>query len=361
MQPCRYKDRRNRFQCSDASSSHSPWCFWHNPDQPKSRQVVEEAIARHQNLTGAWLEGIDLSGANMENVCLYGAVLRFAHLERTNLSRADLRFADLRGAVLDEAELQDALLEGCNLSGASIRKGVLRYANATGADLEGADLEEADLLSAHLMDVNLSRTNLKHMMGSMANFWKADLSNANLEQTDLIGANLSNTDFTGADLRGVKFDRSTNFVNVQYSRGTRFHYIDTSTIDPAQYPVLVKDIRDFQYLADFQRRHPRLYRVWKLSSDCGRSLKRWGALYLATGLLFGALRALFPGIIETPGPETALSPFYHAFSHFLSLGWTGGSAVNGAGQTLLLAESAAGYLLFGGLLALLFQKLARRS
>jgi uncharacterized protein YjbI with pentapeptide repeats len=361
MKPCQFQDPRNRFRCGENADGESAWCFWHDPEQAKSREDVIRAIGNRQNLTGAWLEGVDLSGLNLQNACLYGAVLRFAKLEGACLNRADLRHADLSGANLDQAELEDALLEGSNLSQASLRRAILRYANLKGANLQGTNLIEADLLNAHLIQANLAGTNLWLARGNLANFWKANLSRSNLEQTDLVGANLSSVNFDDASLREVKLDRATNFVNVKYNLRTSFSNIDTSSIDPGLFPGLVRDIRDYQYLTEFHERHPALYWLWKLTSDCGRSLRRWCAVYAAAAVLFGLLRLLLEGTVENGGYAGPFGAFYHSLTHLLTLGWAGGVPLTTAGQVLLLAETMTGYVLFGGLLSLLVQRFARRA
>ncbi len=361
MQACQYQDPRNRFRCSEPSNGDSAWCFWHDPDQPKTRHDLVDAVARRKNLTGAYLEGMDLSEIDLQNACMYGAVLRFANLEGANLNRIDLRYSDLSGTNLDRTELQDALLEGANLSGASLRKSILRYANLKAANLQGTNLVEADLLNAHLIQANLAGTNLWLAKGAMANFWKANLSHSNLEQTDLVGANLSSANFENASLREIKLDRATNLVDLRYNVKTKFSQIDTSAIDGGLFPALVRDIQDYQFLNEFHGKYPFLYWTWKLTSDCGRSLLRWVSLYAVMAAIFGTLRLLAPGAIVVEGVQTWGQPYYETLMHLLSIGWKGGTPATGWGQVLLLAETLFSYVLFGGLLALLFHKMARRS
>ncbi len=176
-----------------------------------------------------------------------------------------------------------------------------------------------------------------------------------------MGANLSHANFEDASLREVKLDRATNFVNVKYNLRTSFSHIDTSTIDPGLFPGLVRDIRDYQYLTEFHERHPGLYWIWKITSDCGRSLKRWCGVYAATALFFSVLRILFGGEILSTEPNTAISPFYDAMTHLLTLGISGGVPLSATGQVILLGETLAAYFLFGGLISLLVQRFARRA
>ncbi len=95
-------------------------------------------------------EKADLSGANLREVNLKGADLRWANLSRANLREVNLRGANLRGADLSGADLRWTNLREVNLKGAD-----LRWANLKGADLRWANLEGADLRWANLSGVNM--------------------------------------------------------------------------------------------------------------------------------------------------------------------------------------------------------------
>ena len=61
----------------------------------------------------------DLKSANLAEVSLMGAKLKFADLEDANLEGADLKGVDLRFANLKGANLEGADLEGTNLQAAT--------------------------------------------------------------------------------------------------------------------------------------------------------------------------------------------------------------------------------------------------
>ena len=75
-------------------------------------------------------EGVDLSGAVMDDIVLHHSKLKGINLEQ----------ADLRGADLSNTEVS-----GANLKRARLNKAIIKDANLTGADLSGANLEGADL------------------------------------------------------------------------------------------------------------------------------------------------------------------------------------------------------------------------
>lgn len=123
--------------------------------------------------------------ANLQDVNLQGADLRYVNLARANLEGADLRYASLQGASLYGASLQDANL---------------RYANLIGASLYGANLHGADLRHANLQDVNLQSVNLIGADLRYAGLQRANLTRANLRGANLIGADIQYTTGNNKDI-----------------------------------------------------------------------------------------------------------------------------------------------------------------
>ena len=112
------------------------------------KDTLQEAIKTGAYLTGAYLEGANLTGAyltgaNLEGAYLIGAYLEGANLEGAYLIGAYLKGANLRGANLTGAYLEGANLRGANLEGAYLIGAYLEGANLTGAYLTGAYLEGA--------------------------------------------------------------------------------------------------------------------------------------------------------------------------------------------------------------------------
>jgi len=116
------------------------------------------------------LVGVDVSGAFLQGIQLHGA----------RLSRCNFAGTDLRNSDFDSADMSDA-----NLRGANFRESALR-----GVQFEDADLTDADLWGADLRGANLSRTILE----------KADLSRTNLANLKWSGIR----ELKGANIFGVK-------------------------------------------------------------------------------------------------------------------------------------------------------------
>ena len=141
---------------------------------------------------------------------LNAAYMSYARIPQVNLSGADIRNSDLMGAMLQRANLSGCFLNPChlyhaNLIQANLSRALLNGANLRGANLSGADLSNANLDRATLSDANLTGANLTN-----ANLPRANLTGANLTDADLSGANLSRAslvraNFTNAVLGGSDF------------------------------------------------------------------------------------------------------------------------------------------------------------
>jgi hypothetical protein len=108
-------------------------------------EALEQLSAR-----GLWLDGLDLSGAHLEELQAPHARWR----------QVNLQGACLRRACLHDADLQGSDLSGADLSGADLRHADLRRVGLEGANLRGADLRGAALEGARLTDACLEETSL---------------------------------------------------------------------------------------------------------------------------------------------------------------------------------------------------------
>ncbi|MDY7003068.1 MAG: pentapeptide repeat-containing protein [Cyanobacteriota bacterium] len=141
----------------------------------------------------------DLSGANLIESNLTGAVFGPVVMQRTDLFRA----------ILNKAKMPDSVLTEANLSSAKLIETDLQRANLTGASLTGADLG-----SANLSEANLRRANLSKVKAEGANFQSSNLMESNWQGANLSGANFSRTNLRKADLSLAQLT-NVNFRNAQ--------------------------------------------------------------------------------------------------------------------------------------------------
>jgi uncharacterized protein YjbI with pentapeptide repeats len=325
------------------------------------RPIVIETKEAERDLRGAPLSGIDLLKAH--------------------LSGADLLKANLSGTYLREANLSGANLWGADLSKANLRGATLSGANLWGGNLSGADLTEANLTGANLCEADLSGADL----------WKADLTGALLREANLSGANLWGTNLSGADLGQILYttdelfnrlikwwgpkvihqipwlNRMRRLQNWKKVGITNFADIDTTKMNGSKNPVMRRHIEDYQFIQGFKKKsrfHQWIfYPLWKVTSDCGRSLLLWLSWSVGLMGLFTVVYYLhMPGWFNQANLNW-LSAWYLSVVKFTTLGF--GNVMlrieHPTAQAWVMAEMVIGYIMLGGLISILINKLARRA
>jgi len=165
LRPCAYVGTSGA-SCRFKALPHSQYCFWHDPNAPKTNPLVGTLLARlageEINMEGFQLAGIDLECRRLVGVQLIEANLEGARLFRAHLEGAHLFGANLRGASLFKSNLQGANLRGADLTGAN-----LLGANVRGAKLEGLVVGKKNIV------VNESEGNALARRGDRPNALKA--------------------------------------------------------------------------------------------------------------------------------------------------------------------------------------------
>lgn len=153
-------------------------------------QRGEKVFENIHRISGPSLEGADLSGITLRDVCLHEV-----SLSGTNLS----------GAYLEHVTIEFAGLERTNLTNAILRDVTISHTQLPGVIFQGANLQQVTFHSSSF-DKNID---LRHANLSYATLVGVQLSNANLFGANLTAAYLSDVDFSGADLRQVLVGHTT--------------------------------------------------------------------------------------------------------------------------------------------------------
>ncbi|MCJ7546994.1 MAG: pentapeptide repeat-containing protein [Deltaproteobacteria bacterium] len=332
------------------------------------------------NLSGANLEGTDLSGANLEGAdlsgaSLTGANLSGAHLTGANLSGANLMIANLSGALLWGADLSGANLGIANLSGASLDGVNLSGKNLWGANLSGASLKGANLSGAILMQADLSEANLMIANLSEADLWGANLSGANrwdvFYTTDEFFARLTKW-WIPFLVQHISLWQYVPLIKDVIKKKkpikvTNFLGIDTTTIDGSKNPVLKRHIQDYQFVQAFKKKswfHKWFfYPLWKYTCDCGRSLLLWLIWSLGFVVIFSIIYSSHLHWFKQSAELGWFDVLYFSVVTFTTLGFGDVTPHHGnvAAQSWIMIEVAIGYIMLGGLVSILANKLARRA
>jgi hypothetical protein len=192
----------------------------------------------------------------------------------------------------------------------------IREANLTGSDFTGADLRGADL--------------------SLSNVDRAVLNNADLRDSRLRAVeNYKSAEWIGADIRDINFAGAYQL---------RRHVVDEN------------------YLWEFRNSNPFsavVFSIWKVTSDCGRSLSRWCLGIVALALLFAWL---YSTVGVDYGPNGSwMAPFYLSVVTMTTLGYGDMVPITSAARIVAMVQVSLGYIMLGGLLSIFANKMARRG
>lgn len=333
---------------------------------PELRKITPQELATILADHKKWLESCKTIGRCAD---LTEADLRKAEMEGADLREAKLSWADLR-----EANLKKAHLQGANLFEAKLQMARLYDAKLQGADLEGAHLDEAKLVGAQMQGAVLQETIMTgaNLIGASlkGSYIKADLRSAKLENTNLHGAIVNNTDLRGAVLIRANFE-GADVTGVKYDREGQYQGIRVATCYGS--PMFKRHAQDQDWLEEYLATRDTWFqkviaRLWRLTSDYGRSLFRWALSSLLLAVLFGGVfwalgpaSFVVPHLPQTPWYKGLMTMTYYSVVTFTTLGFGDVVPRDLSAAVLVMIEVIVGYVMLGGLISIFANKLARRS
>ena len=320
-------------------------------DNPKETIPPAELNFKGVSLRGENLRGLNLIGANFVEADLSEADLSGAHLFKADFSKASLVNAklndvELTGGNLSEANLEDAHAERAGLGMATLKKTRMFNMVLTDATLTKADLTEADLRHA-----KLNRVRLREAVLYKADCTGADFRGADMSLSNLAGATMNNADMRDARLRQIKGYEDAEWYGV-----------DIRDINFAGAYRLKRFVVDENYLKEFRdesKFNHMVYKVWSITSDCGRSLNLWCLWILGIVVLFSVLYA-FCGV-DYGKYDNWIGPFYYSVVTITTLGYGDVVPATPVARIITICEVLIGYILLGGLLSIFTNKMARRG
>lgn len=114
---------------------------------PHTIKTVKDLLNQYQQGTRDFSVFLP-SGANLNDQCLDGIILKYASLKEVYLNRAFLIGATLDGAYLNKAYLNEAHLERASLKQTFLNGAYLQGTHLNGADLDGTHFEKNDISGA---------------------------------------------------------------------------------------------------------------------------------------------------------------------------------------------------------------------
>jgi uncharacterized protein YjbI with pentapeptide repeats len=297
------------------------------------------------------------AGASPDEV---GRVSGFGTLEAREAEGGVRQVPDLRGIDLTMLPRTERRLGPESITS---NRSDLSYAKMEGARLTDADLSDANLYRAQLQKATLRRTN----------FTGAVLAKAHLEDADLRGSILANTNL--GHIRYTEDSFLHNGTILMETHLNRALYVD---------PLLEQYAKDqyYLYVKNYRNRHSRprkaLFFLWWLTSDYGRSVAIFSAWCVFVILSFWLIYLPSPEFLGThwremareygpllkvgePAPGGPLTYLYFSVISFTTLGLGNVQPANWQAEALVILEVILGYVMFGVLLSIVANKVARRA
>jgi uncharacterized protein YjbI with pentapeptide repeats len=325
------------------------------PPEQDLADLIRAGRAHELDLRGAFLVSADLSELDLSSLDLTGADLSCADLRGANLMLANLEGASLFEARLEETDLSAANLVGADLRHAIARKAGFGRANLSGATMSEGDFREASFVQARLDKVSAEgasfiRARLKQASLIEADLAYADLTHAELEDVDWTEASLRRADLRHSSLRGARGYGSADWIGA-----------DLREADFNGAYLLRREAIDQNYLDEFRRQSSSaalVFQIWKLTSDCGRSITRWGLWTAFIAVFFAGIYAYLPIAYSY---DTPLAPLYFSVVTLTTLGYGDALPTTLLGQGVVMCQVVVGYVMLGGLLSIFSGKMATRG
>ena len=207
------------FRCGAIRSIKSDAEFRFSAEPERAKQCAD--------LTGANLEGVNLSDADLPGAVLTGADLTFATIERANFSNVDFDGAKLflvsaNGAFFAGADLSDLRIYGdfnsatfgpedgpSDRTQSAFRQNVWRLSSADNDFLQSTDFSGATL-EGSFENATFRHSDLSESIALGANF-----NGARFEMVNLVGAHFQNSSLQGAVVFSLLIDAPLkSFTNV---------------------------------------------------------------------------------------------------------------------------------------------------
>ncbi len=138
--------------------------------------------------------------------------------------------------------------------------------------------------------------------------------------------------------------------------------VDIRDVDFTGAYMARRAIMDENYLHEFRtmsRRNALIYRIWSLTSDCGRSLGRWGLLIVAQIVLFAVAYSFVD--LDYGDHGSTIAPLYFSVVTMTTLGFGDVLPGSTAATVLVMIEVLTGYVMLGGLLSIFATRMGRRA
>ncbi|MDP7010011.1 MAG: pentapeptide repeat-containing protein [Verrucomicrobiota bacterium] len=339
----------------------------------RSAQEKKELLGpEFQDLAGVKFTDADLSGLDLTGCNFSGCEMSRCNLSKASCPSANFDGATLYKANLDGAEFLGTTFREANLSECSALEAGFGRVDLTGAKFFRAQLEDSTFVGAKVQKADFRAAKMSRCRFMEAKLGHADFSRADLKDVDFRETNIDGANFRHASLRGAQLRDARNYTKADWIGA------DIRDIDFSGAYLVRQHIIDENFLHEFRHQdkiHSAVYHAWKLTSDCGRSMMRWGVFLVLNVLLFAfiywgmdtwmppdaPLVSHLKKIGEGGLPGGFIPYVYYSVVTFTTLGYGDVVPQTTAGQIVLIIHISIGYLGLGALLSILATKFASRG
>lgn len=167
------------------------------------QQLVQTRSCVGCNLSNLDLQGLDLSGANLQDANLSNVDFSNSNLRQANLSGANLYLTNFSGSDLSQANFENASAKSANFSAAILKQASFLDTTATYANFSDADFSDASIENSNFSDSNLTAATFAN-----ASITATKFNYATLDQSNFGTANVSDSSFNSASTTGATLPSS---------------------------------------------------------------------------------------------------------------------------------------------------------
>lgn len=317
---------------------------------------------------------------------LRGALFTNAFFYKCDMSEVNFSSCDLRESKFAEVKLTKAKFGGffeppAKLSGVTFIRCDLRHNFLQQHDLSQSELSGTDFSNSNMISTIFKGATVNGAKFESVSLISADFSECLLSYSEFINSDLSVTNFSLARFKLASFVN----CNLAGAKGKQLGYFERLTdafrkerisnylgcrIDGSYgNERFKKSINEEAYVEEFALAHPNWYKLWMISSDCGRSMRLWSFWALVIAVCFaiayfhiGLSGFTFNDQITELVKAGGFFPFvYYSVVTFTTLGFGDITPINAFAMALVICEVIVGFIMLGLLISILANKVASRS
>lgn len=267
------------------------------------------------------LRGISICNEDLSDLDLSEYDFSYANLNGSIFAKSNFSFSKFHHATLEKPDLDECEFMGSDLTYVSLNECSARHGGFGGADFSHASMINSNLSGATLSHAKINHVDARASRLDKARLSESDLSYAVFTRASLVKCDLKESDvnkasFELADLQGARLMSVKNFKSANWIRA------DIRDIDLRGAYLVRRFIADENYLYEFKtgsRLNLYVYHLWKLTSDCGRSMSRFSACILVITLFFAAVYGFVD--IDYGDNKTWFSSIYFSIVTLTTLGY----------------------------------------